>query len=157
MQARLVKRERSYMVGIAVSIPSDQQQHIKLSKTVMKRLVSLQRYLTLQGTEEIIAIRSSKQHIEGHFDWVIGYDVPRRFLVHRDFTLCEVPSGTYFVGTKGARVDSVYTSMKSHWIMAEMYDENKTLFERYTISGEDKRVEVFSRVKAKTNPLQNYA
>lgn len=157
MQARLVKRERSYMVGIAVSIPSDQQQHIKLSKTVMKRLVSLQRYLTLQGTEEIIAVRSSSPYSESTTNWIIGYDVPHRFPVHRDFDLCEVPSGTYFVGTRGTTLDHIYSTMKGHWILTEMYDVHNTLFERYTISGDDKRIEVFSRVKPRVPSQQHYA
>ncbi|WP_342527741.1 GyrI-like domain-containing protein [Chryseomicrobium sp. FSL W7-1435] len=157
MQARLVKRERSYMVGIAVSVPSEQSQLIKLNKAIMKQLVSLQRYLSLQGTEEVIALSAPNQQADSDQQWVIGYPVPHRFPVHKEFSLCELPSGTYFVGEKGAKIELTYKTMRHHWIMAEMYDSLSTIFERYTITGDDKRVEVFSRVKPKIVDQQIYA
>lgn len=157
MQARLVKRERSYMVGISVSIPRSTNQTIKLNKTVMKRLVSLQRYLTIQGTEEIIALCPVSPLTSLNQEWIIGYHVPHRFPVNKEFSLHEIPGGTYFVGTRGTKLETIYDTMQNHWIMTEMYDQLPTLFERYTIAGDNKRIEVYSRVRPKISEHQHYA
>ena len=156
MQARLVKRDRSYMIGISVTIPSAKRNQIKLNKSVMKRLVSLQRYLTLPGTEEIIAFPSNKTGLEGD-EWIIGYSVVSRFPPFKDYELHELPGGTYFVGAQNVKLESVYSMMKSHWIMTEMYKPLPVLFECYTISGDHKDVQVYWKVKSQSLTEQKYA
>lgn len=156
MQARLVKRERRYMIGIPVIIPASKRQQIKLNRSIMKQLVPLQRYLSLPGTEEIVAYHLQEK-ASGDSEWIIGYSVLSRFPPFKDYILQELPAGTYFVGAKGIKVDTVYDTMKNHWIMTDMYAPLPVLFECYTIAGEHKDVHVYWKVKPQTTTEQKYA
>lgn len=156
MQSRLVKRERVYVMGFTIDIPLSKQFQIKLNKEVMKQLVKLQRYLTLPPTEQIVALRTTHEDPDMQ-RWVIGYPVSHRFPTLKEYSYYDLPAGTYFVGTKGQKLEFVYEKMTTHWVLNEMYDTLPVLFECYTIAGNNKKIQVFSHVKLKVNEQQQYA